>query len=103
MQTRNVACPEVERVLLSEGCRVTDKGLELLSRRCPELTHLQIQMSCNITNNALFNLVTKCTNLQHLDVTGKYPIDKIHLTLIAKLLNELFTIIVLQPVHKLPP
>lgn len=71
MQTKNVACPEVERVLLSEGCRITDKGLELLSRRCPELTHLQIQLSFNITHNALFNLVTKCTNLQHLDVTGE--------------------------------
>lgn len=71
MQSRNVSCPEVERVLLSEGCRVSDKGLELLSRRCPELTHLQIQMSFNITNNALYNLVTKCTNLQHLDVTGE--------------------------------
>lgn len=72
MQTRNVACPEVERVFLSEGCRITDRGMELLTRRCPELTHLQIQMSFNITNNALFNLVTKCTNLQHLDVTGNY-------------------------------
>lgn len=72
MQTRNVACPEVERVFLSEGCRISDKGMELLTRRCPELTHLQIQMSFNITNNALFNLVTKCTNLQHLDVTGNY-------------------------------
>lgn len=70
-QTRNVACPEVERVMLGDGCRLTDKGLELLSRRCPELTHLQIQFSSYITNNALFHLVTKCTNLQHLDVSGK--------------------------------
>lgn len=71
-QTRNVACPEVERVMLSDGCRLTDKGLELMSRRCPELTHLQIQLSSSITNNALFHLVTKCTNLQHLDVSGAY-------------------------------
>lgn len=68
--TRNVSCPEIERVMLSDGCRVTDKGMELLSRRCPELTHLQIQMSFNVSNAALFQLATKCTNLQHLDVSG---------------------------------
>lgn len=73
-RSRNVACPEVERVMLGDGCRLTDKGLELLSRRCPELTHLQVQLSFNITNGALFNLVTKCTNLQHLDVTGKLTV-----------------------------
>lgn len=70
--TRNVSCPEIERVMLSDGCRITDKGMELLSRRCPELTHLQIQMSYNVSNAALFQLATKCTNLQHLDVTGKF-------------------------------
>lgn len=69
-QTRNVACPDVEKVMLSDGCRLTDKGLELVSRRCPELTHLQLQISVGISNTALYNLVTKCTNLQHLDVTG---------------------------------
>ncbi|XP_058058404.1 F-box/LRR-repeat protein 7 [Anopheles bellator] len=69
-QTRNGACPGVERVLLADGCRLTDKGLQLLSRRCPEITHLQIQNSVTITNQALSDLVTKCTNLQHLDITG---------------------------------
>ncbi|XP_055610071.1 F-box/LRR-repeat protein 7 [Uranotaenia lowii] len=69
-QTRNGACPGVERMLLSDGCRLTDKSLQLLSRRCPEITHLQIQNSVTITNQALFDLVTKCTNLQHLDITG---------------------------------
>ncbi|XP_058448453.1 F-box/LRR-repeat protein 7 [Malaya genurostris] len=69
-QTRNGACPGVERVLLSDGCRLGDKGLQLLSRRCPEITHLQVQNSVTITNQALFDLVTKCTNLQHLDITG---------------------------------
>ncbi|XP_053670313.1 F-box/LRR-repeat protein 7 [Anopheles nili] len=69
-QTRNGACPGVERVLLADGCRLTDRGLQLLSRRCPEITHLQIQNSVTITNQALSDLVTKCTNLQHLDVTG---------------------------------
>lgn len=71
-QTRNGACPGVERVLLSDGCRLTDKGLQLLSRRCPEITHLQVQNSVSVSNQALFDLVTKCTNLQHLDITGKY-------------------------------
>lgn len=70
--TRNVSCPEIERVMLSDGCRITDKGMELLSRRCPELTHLQIQMSYSVSNAALFQLATKCTNLQHLDVTGLF-------------------------------
>lgn len=70
-QTRNGACPGVERVLLSDGCRLTDKGLQLLSRRCPEITHLQVQNSVAVTNQALFDLVTKCTNLQHLDITGR--------------------------------
>ncbi|XP_052889917.1 F-box/LRR-repeat protein 7 [Anopheles moucheti] len=69
-QTRNGACPGVERVLLADGCRLTDRGLQLLSRRCPEITHLQIQNSVTITNQALSDLVTKCTNLQHLDITG---------------------------------
>lgn len=70
--TRNVSCPEIERVMLSDGCRITDKGIELLSRRCPELTHLQIPMNYNVSHAALFQLNTKCTNLQHLDVTGEY-------------------------------
>lgn len=71
-QTRNGSCLYVERVMLSEGCRVSDRGVQLLSRRCPELTHLQIQSSSTVTNHSLFDLVTKCTNLQHLDVTGKF-------------------------------
>lgn len=71
-QTRNGSCLYVERVLLSDGCRVSDRGLQLLGRRCPELTHLQIQSSSTVTNHTLFDLVTKCTNLQHLDITGNW-------------------------------
>lgn len=69
-QTRNGSCPDVERVMLNDGCRVTDKGVQLLGRRCPELTHLQIQFSSNVTNQILFEMIGKCTNLQHLDITG---------------------------------
>ncbi|XP_011191999.1 F-box/LRR-repeat protein 7 [Zeugodacus cucurbitae] len=69
-QTCNGSCPEVERVMLSEGCRISDKGLQLLTRRCPELTHLQLQTCMQVTNQALMDVLTKCTNLQHLDVTG---------------------------------
>jgi len=69
-QSRNGACPGVERVLLSDGCKLSDKGLQLLARRCPELTHLQIQSSTNVSNLVLYDVVTKCTNLQHLDITG---------------------------------
>lgn len=71
-QTRNGSCLYVERVMLSEGCRVSDRGVQLLSRRCPELTHLQMQSSSGVTNHSLFDLVTKCTNLQHLDITGEF-------------------------------
>lgn len=70
-QTRNGSCPGVEQVMLSEGCKISDKGMQLLARRCPELTHLQIQFSALVTNSALFDVVTRCTNLQHLDITGK--------------------------------
>lgn len=72
--TRNVSCPEIERIMLSDGCRISDKGVELLSRRCPELTHLQIPMNYNVSHAALFQLNTKCTNLQHLDVAGRFHI-----------------------------
>ncbi|XP_063697095.1 F-box/LRR-repeat protein 7-like [Culicoides brevitarsis] len=76
-QTRNGLCPIVERVMLSEGCKISDKGLQLLSRRCPSLSHLQLQNSTSVTNQALFDLVTKCTNLQHLDITGCYQITTV--------------------------
>ncbi|XP_037036987.1 F-box/LRR-repeat protein 7-like [Bradysia coprophila] len=78
-QTRNGSCLNVERVMLSEGCRVSDRGVQLLSRRCPELTHLQIQSSSTVTNHSLFDLATKCTNLQHLDITGCSQITTVNL------------------------
>lgn len=69
-QGRTGACPSVERVYLSDGAKITDKGLLLLARRCPELTHLKIQGSTAVTNNAFFEVLNRCVNLQHLDVTG---------------------------------
>lgn len=69
-QGRTGACPSVERVHLTDGAKLTDRGLMLLARRCPELTHLQIQCSAAVTNNALFEIATRCHNLQHLDVSG---------------------------------
>lgn len=66
------ACPTVERVLFSDGAKITDKGLTQLSRRCTEITHLQLHGCSAVTNNAIFELVTKCMNLQHLDLTGKF-------------------------------
>lgn len=74
-QTRSVNCVGVEHILLSEGCKVTDKGLHLLSRKCPELTHLQIQFSSTVTNSAITNVLTQCSNLQHLDITGEWFIE----------------------------
>lgn len=67
---RTGACPGVERVFLSEGCKVTDRGLALLARRCPELTHLQLHGSAAVSSIALRELTARCTNLQHLDITG---------------------------------
>lgn len=85
--------------MLNEGCRITDKGLQLLARRCPELTHLQTQYS-NISNNTLFDVVTRCTNLQHLDITGVnfkiYP-PKTKFQLNEKKINY----IIKQVAHKL--
>lgn len=71
-QGRTGACPSVERVYLSDGAKITDRGLLLLARRCPELTHLKIQGSTAVSNNAFFEVLNKCANLQHLDVTGEY-------------------------------
>lgn len=73
-QTRNGSCPEVERVMLADNCKISDKSLQLLTRRCPELTHLQLHGCVNITNQALEDVLTKCNNIQHLDVTGMFPL-----------------------------
>lgn len=74
-QGRTGACPTVERVFLTDGAKLTDKGLILLARRCPELTHVQLQGCSAITNVAVFELATRSTNLQHLDLTGKILIN----------------------------
>ncbi|KAH8271441.1 hypothetical protein KR018_010698 [Drosophila ironensis] len=76
-QSCNGACPEVERVMLGDGCRISDKGLQLLTRRCPELTHLQLQTCVGVSNQALVEALTKCSNLQHLDVTGCSQVSSI--------------------------
>lgn len=71
-RTRTGACPQVQRLFLSDGTKISDKGLTALARRCPELTHVQLHGSPNITNAAVSELVSRCPNLQHLDVTGEY-------------------------------
>ncbi|KAL1122910.1 hypothetical protein AAG570_003235 [Ranatra chinensis] len=70
----------VQRIFLTEGARMSDKGLQLVARRCPDLTHLQLHACPNITNNALFELATRCTNLHHLDLTGCVQISCISVT-----------------------
>ncbi|XP_025835657.1 F-box/LRR-repeat protein 7 [Agrilus planipennis] len=79
-QGRTGACPSVEKVRVSDGAKLTDKGLILLARRCPEITHVEIHASAAITNNALYELATRCHNLQHLDVTGCISISYISVT-----------------------
>lgn len=59
----------IERIHVSNGCRLTDKSLGVISRRCPELTHLQVQCS-EIYDSGVTELLHKCANLQHLDLTG---------------------------------
>lgn len=70
-RTRTGACPEVQRLFLSDGTKISDKGLTALARRCPELTHVQLHGSPNISNVAISELVARCPNLHHLDITGK--------------------------------
>lgn len=60
----------VERVMLSEGCKLTGKGIQTIVRRCSNITHLQAQFCNSLTNQSMYDIVTKCTNLQHLDITG---------------------------------
>lgn len=60
----------VERVMISEGCKLTEKGIQLIVRKCPNITHLQTQFCNLLTNQSMSDIVTKCINLQHLDVTG---------------------------------
>jgi len=75
----NEKTSSVERVMLSEGCKLTDKGMQVIIRKCPNVTHLQAQFSNTLTNQSIFDFVTKCTNLQHLDVTGCTQISCISL------------------------
>lgn len=60
----------IDRVMLSEGCKMTEKGVQSIVRRCSNITHLQAQFCTSLTNHSLYEIVTKCTNLQHLDLTG---------------------------------
>lgn len=70
-QNRTGVCSNVHKIFLSDGAKVSDKGLILLSRRCPALTHVQLQGSASLTNNSIHEMVARCANLHHLDVTGK--------------------------------
>ncbi|KAG5681138.1 hypothetical protein PVAND_010598 [Polypedilum vanderplanki] len=72
-------CLNVERVMLSEGCKITDKGLQMIVKACPNLTHLQAQFCTTFSNQSLIEFVSKCTNLQHLDITGCSQISCINI------------------------
>lgn len=76
-QGRTGTCPKIEKVHLTDGAKLTDKGILLLARRCPQLTHLQVLNCIAITNQSLFEVATKCHNLQHLDLTGCIQISSI--------------------------
>lgn len=76
--------PFVERIFVSNGCKLTDKSLGMLSRRCPELTHLQVQSSNEIYDSGIVEVMEKCTNLQHLDLTGKEWFNSSHQLVLIK-------------------
>lgn len=71
-------CLEVSRVMLSENCAVTDRGLSLIANKCPELTHLQVSNSRDLcTDLGVDDVVSACENLRHLDLTGCHKITRI--------------------------
>lgn len=76
----NDKCSQVERVMLGDGCKLTDKGLQLIIRKCPNITHLQTQFCTSISNQSLVEFVSKSTNLQHLDITGCSQISCINIS-----------------------
>ncbi|RZF42505.1 hypothetical protein LSTR_LSTR004424 [Laodelphax striatellus] len=67
---RRLCGRSVQRLVLADGARLSDKGLSLVARRCPSLTHLQLHGCAAVTNAALFELVARCPSLHHLDITG---------------------------------
>lgn len=76
-QLMTASLPFVERVHVSNGCKLTEKSLGVLSRRCPELTHLQVQCSNEVYDAGVTEILNKCTNLQHLDLTGCLQVSNI--------------------------
>lgn len=68
-------CPAVERVLLNGCGRLTDRGLQTLSRRCPELRHVEMRGCTQVSDVGVLELVSKCAHLSHLDVSGNFSFD----------------------------
>ena len=65
-------CPAVERVVINSCTRLTDRGLQTLSRRCPELRHVELRGCVQLTDVGVLELVSKCVHLSHLDVSGQF-------------------------------
>lgn len=63
-------CPVVEKILINNCARLTDRGLQTLSRRCPELRHVEFRACVQLTDVGILELVSKCVHISHLDVTG---------------------------------
>jgi len=64
------ASSRIQRVLLSDGARISDRGLTQLARRCPSLVHLRLHGCAQVSDTALAEIAARCSNLQHLDLTG---------------------------------
>lgn len=64
-------CITVEKIMLIDCERLTDKGLHMIAKRFPELRHLEIPGCANITNQTLFEVISYCVNLEHLNVAGE--------------------------------
>lgn len=56
---------------MSSCVKLTDRGLQTISRRCPELRHVELRGCIQLTDNGILELVSKCIHLSHLDVSGK--------------------------------
>ncbi|KAE8746739.1 hypothetical protein FOCC_FOCC006487 [Frankliniella occidentalis] len=60
----------IQRLQVTDGATLSDRGLTQLARRCPGLQHLQLHGCQQLGDAALAEIATRCTNLQRLDLTG---------------------------------
>lgn len=70
-------CLCVENIKIKNSNRVTDRGIELISKLCTELKFLSLRNCVSIKSNSVEKLVESCENLKYLDLTGCYNLTTI--------------------------